>query len=248
MRLDEEVKELRLEINKFRAETRQRLEVIENEVNKQVALNYNRTIIEYVRKMSRDLVENMDCDRPDEESFCKSQMSQIQAPYLTHLESGSFSQAYTALEQAQQQLAVIGDQFKQEKRTRCVGCIESQTQLLESNKHLISQLRLIETPAIVLSSNNSTIDNMDPTMTNDAIVNPISNKTRLQILQSIYRGENRFTDLSQNTGLEGGQLLYHIKKLTETDYVYQADNKDYVLTTKGLRVLVMLAQLSQELS
>jgi predicted transcriptional regulator len=89
---------------------------------------------------------------------------------------------------------------------------------------------------------------MDPTMTNDAIVNPISNKTRLQLLQSIYRGENRFTDLSQNTGLEGGQLLYHIKKLTEADYVYQADNKDYVLTTKGLRVLVMLAQLSQELS
>ncbi|MCW4011623.1 MAG: winged helix-turn-helix domain-containing protein, partial [Candidatus Bathyarchaeota archaeon] len=240
--------ELRLEINKFRAEIRQRLEVIENEVNKQVALNYNRTIIEYVKKTSIDLVENLNCNRPDEEAFCKSQMSQMQTPYLQHLEAGNFPQAYAALEKAQQQLSEIGNQFQKEERLRCVGCIESQTQLLESNKRLISQLRLIESPAVALGSNNQTIDQLNPAITNDSIVNPISNKTRIQILQSIYRGENRFTDLSTNTGLEGGQLLYHIKKLTEADYVYQAENKDYVLTTKGLRVLVMLAQLSQELS
>jgi DNA-binding HxlR family transcriptional regulator len=112
---------------------------------------------------------------------------------------------------------------------------------------LISQLRLIESPAVTLGSNNQTIDQLNPELTNDSIVNPISNKTRIQILQSIYRGENRFTDLSMNTGLEGGQLLYHLKKLIEAEYVYQTENKDYVLTTKGLKVLVMLAQLSQEL-
>jgi DNA-binding HxlR family transcriptional regulator len=247
MRLDEEVKELRLEINKFRAETRQRLEVIENEVNKQVALNYNRTIIDYVKKLSQDLVDNLNCDRPEEEQICKAQMAQIQSAYLKHLESGDFPQAYSALEKAQHQLDIIGGQFRSDERARCMGCIESQSQLLESNKHLISQLRLIETPAVTLVNNNSTIDNMDPILTNDNIVNPISNKTRLQILQSIYRGENRFTDLSSTTGLEGGQLLYHIKKLTESGYVSQTQNKDYVLSTKGLRVLVMLAQLSNEL-
>ena len=247
MRLDEEFKELRLEINKFRAEIRQRLEVIENEVNKQVALNYNRTIIEYVKKTSQDLVENLNCNRPDEEEFCKTQMNQIQTPYLQHLEAGNFPQAYSALENAQQQLEEIGKQFQKDERTRCVVCIESQTQLLESNKRLISQLRLIGSPAVALGSNNQTIDQLNPELTNDAIVNPISNKTRIQILQSIYRGENRFTDLSTNTGIEGGQLLYHLKKLIEAEYVYQTENKDYVLTTKGLKVLVMLAQLSQEL-
>ncbi|TRO59464.1 hypothetical protein E2P71_01100 [Candidatus Bathyarchaeota archaeon] len=46
---------------------------------------------------------------------------------------------------------------------------------------------------------------------------------------------------------EAERALYHIKKLVESGYVYQADNKDYVLTTKGLRVLVMLAQLTHEL-
>ena len=118
MRLDEEVKELRQEISKFRAEARQRLEVIENEVNKQVALNYNRTIIEYVQKMSKDLVANLDCDRPSEEAFCKSQMSMIQSAYLKHLEAGNFPQAYTALEKAQKQLAEIEVQFKRDERKR----------------------------------------------------------------------------------------------------------------------------------
>jgi DNA-binding transcriptional ArsR family regulator len=247
MRLDEEVKELRLEINKFRAETRQRLEVIENEVNKQVALNYNRTIIDYVSKMSRDLVTNLNCDRPDEEANCKAQMAGLQSEYLKNLGTGNFQQAHASIESSQKKLEQLRMMFSKADRVRCVTCIDNESQLLESNKHLVGQLRLIESPAVSLASNISTIDAMDPVKTNDMIVNPLSNKTRLQILQSIYRGDNRFTDLSTHTGLEGGQLLYHIKKLTESRYVYQTDNKDYVLTTKGLRVLVMLAQLTHEL-
>jgi hypothetical protein len=248
MRLDDEVKELRLEISRFRAETRQRLEVIENEVNKQVALNYNRTIIDYVTKMSQDIVTNLNCDRPDEEAFCKSQMTNMQSDYLKHLDSGSFQKAYASIEGAQVKLGQLKEGFRRDNRVRCVACIESENQLLESNKHLVGQLRLIESPAVMMSDNISTIDSMDPVRTNDLIVNPLSNKTRLQILQSIYRGDNRFTDLSTCTGIEGGQLLYHIKKLLDSQYVYQAENKDYVLTIKGLRVLVMLAQLSQEIA
>ena len=247
MRLDEEVKELRLEINKFRAETRQRLEVIENEVNKQVALNYNRTIIEYVSKMSKELIANLECDRPNEEAYCKSQLDELQSDYMKQLSAGNFQQAYSSIEVSQKKLEQLKQMFIAKNRVHCISCIDNENQLLESNKRLIGQLRLIESPAIALQSNISTIDGMDPVKTNDMIVNPLSNKTRLQILQSIYRGENRFTDLSICTGLEGGQLLYHIKKLTESGYVYQADNKDYVLTTKGLRVLVMLAQLTYEL-
>ena len=45
MKLDEEMGELRKELQSFRAETRQRLELIESEVTKQVSLNYNRAII-----------------------------------------------------------------------------------------------------------------------------------------------------------------------------------------------------------
>ena len=118
---------------------------------------------------------------------------------------------------------------------------------MQSNMQLLSQLRLIETPAVSLSQNTATVNSLDAEKANKLIVSPISNKVRIQILQSIYRGENRFNDLSRATGLEGGQLLYHIKKLKEADYMDQFESKDYVLTPKGIKGLVMLAQLSHEL-
>jgi DNA-binding HxlR family transcriptional regulator len=247
MGLDDEISGLRKDINQFRTETRQRLEVIENEVNKQVALNYNRTIIEYVTGMSHDIVEHMKCDRPDMEIYCKDKMGGLQADYLSLLKAGNFTESYTALESAVSMLKQFKTGFEEEGRTGCVRCIENEERLMQSNMQLLSQLRLIETPAVSLSQNTATVNSLDAEKANKLIVSPISNKVRIQILQSIYRGENRFNDLSRATGLEGGQLLYHIKKLKEADYMDQFESKDYVLTPKGIKGLVMLAQLSHEL-
>ena len=247
MRLDEEISELRKEIGQFRTETRQRLEVIENEVNKQVALNYNRTIVDYVTGMSQDLVANLKCDRPEEEEICKTQMEGLQTEYLALLKAGKFSASYTALETALVKINQIKESFEDLGRKGCVTCLENEARLMVSNMQLLSQLRLIETPAVLLSQNTATVNSLDAEMASQLIVNPLSNKVRIQILQSIYRGENRFNDLSRATGQEGGQLLYHIRKLRDTDYLDQFESKDYVLTSKGMKALVMLAQLSQEL-
>lgn len=248
MRLDDEISGLRKEISQFRAETRQRLEVIENEVNKQVALNYNRTIVEYVLEMNHDLVANLKCDRPDEEINCKTMLSKTQDEHLSLLKAGKFSESYSAIEKALEKAPKLRQNFDDMGRPGCVSCIESGMRMMQSNMQLLSQLKLIETPAVSLAQNTATVNTLDAEKANDLIVSPISNKVRIQILQSIYRGENRFNDLSRATGLEGGQLLYHIKKLKDADYMDQFESKDYVLTPKGMKGLVMLAQLSHELS
>ncbi len=248
MRLDGEISELRKEIGQFRTETMQRLEVIENEVNKQVALNYNRTIVDYVTGMSHDLVANLKCDRPDEEVFCKNKMGEFQEEYLSLLKAGKFTESYNALKAARENLLELKHGFEEMGRPGCVSCIENGSMLMQSNMQLLFQLRLIETPAVSLVQNMATINSLDAEKASDLIVNPISNKVRIQILQSIYRGENRFNDLSRATGQEGGQLLYHIRKLKDTAYLDQFESKDYVLTTKGMKALVMLAQLSHELN
>ncbi|MBN2336591.1 winged helix-turn-helix transcriptional regulator [Candidatus Bathyarchaeota archaeon] len=248
MRLDEEISELRREIAQFRTETRQRLEVIENEVNKQVALNYNRTIIDYVTGMSQDLVENLKCDRPDEETFCKNQMEGLQTDYLAYLKAGKFTESHSAMGESLCTLKMLKANFEESGRTGCILCLENEARVIESNMQLLNQLKLIETPAAYLAQNTATVNTLDAEKANDLIINPISNKARIQILQSIYRGENRFNDLSKATGLEGGQLLYHIRKLRDAEYVDQFESKDYVLTSKGMKTLVMLAQLSHELS
>ena len=248
MRLADEISGLRKDISQFRIETRQRLEVIENEVNKQVALNYNRTIIDYVTEMSVDLVVNLKCDRPEEEERCKTMLSKGQQEHLRFLKAGKFAESYAALENAMKKVPGMKQKFEDMGRPGCVSCIESGASMIRSNMQLLSQLRLIETPAVSLAQNTATVNSLDAEKANDLIVSPLSNKVRIQILQSIYRGENRFNDLSRATGLEGGQLLYHIKKLKEAAYVDQFESKDYVLTPKGMKCLVMLAQLSHELS
>lgn len=248
MRLDDEISALRQEIGQFRTETRQRLEVIENEVNKQVALNYNRTIIDYVTEMSHDIVENLKCDRPDMETYCKTSIGGVQTEYLSLLKAGRFTDSYNALEAALVKINQIKEGFVKDGLKGCISCLENEERLMVSNMQLFAQLKLIETPAVSLSKNRATVNSIDAEKVNDLIINPISNKVRIQILQSIYRGENRFNDLSNATGLEGGQLLYHIRILRKSEYMDQFDSKDYVLTNKGMKALVMLAQLSHELS
>ncbi len=247
MRLDEEILALRDDINKFRTETRQRLEVIENEVNKQVSLNYNKTIIDYISGMSLDLVANLKCDVSEEETFCKSQMTGLQSEYLGLMKSGQITQSLTALNGVIDKLGLLKESFEEKGRLGCVRCMENETMLLESNRKLLDQLRLLDTPAVTIVQNKATIGALNAEMATDLIVNPLSHKVRIKILQCIYEGKNRFNDLSKATGLGGGQLLYHIKILRDSGFLDQFESKDYVLSAKGMKALVMLAQLSHEL-
>ena len=242
----DQFKDLHKEISQFRSETRHRLEVIENEINKQIALNYNRTIIDYVIDMSKDLVTNMKCDIPASEDPCKTKMIGLQEEYMKLLKSGKFDETLISIDTALQKLGAIRQDFVEIGRPGCVSCLDNEARLMESNIQLLSQLKLIETPAISLVQNKATIDSMNAEKTSDMIISPISHKVRIQILQSIYKGENRFNDLSKATGLKGGQLLYHIKKLKGSGYLDQFESRDYVLSTKGMKALIMLAQLSHE--
>ena len=52
-----------------------------------------------------------------------------------------------------------------------------------------------------------------------------------------------FSTLSELTGLRGGNLLFHIQKLLETDLILQRHERgDYMITKKGFNLLMMLAE------
>lgn len=73
------------------------------------------------------------------------------------------------------------------------------------------------------------------------VLEPISNKQRLQILKSMATATKTFTALSELTGLRGGNLLFHIQKLQDNDLIIQRHERgDYMITKKGYNLLVML--------
>jgi hypothetical protein len=78
------------------------------------------------------------------------------------------------------------------------------------------------------------------------VLEPLSNKQRLQILKSMATETRTFSVLSEITGLRGGNLLFHIQKLLETDLILQRHERgDYMITKKGFNLLMMLADFSR---
>lgn len=80
------------------------------------------------------------------------------------------------------------------------------------------------------------------------VLDPISNKQRLQILKEMSSKAQSFSALSELTGLRGGNLLFHIQKLQDHDLIIQRHERgDYMITNKGFNLLMLLAEFQKQL-
>jgi len=76
------------------------------------------------------------------------------------------------------------------------------------------------------------------------IIEPLANVQRFQIMQALSVQTRTFSDFTSLTGLRGGNLLFHIKKLTESGMILQRHERgDYVITEKGFRTIKDIAAL-----
>ncbi|WP_048198061.1 winged helix-turn-helix domain-containing protein [Methanocella arvoryzae] len=72
----------------------------------------------------------------------------------------------------------------------------------------------------------------------ESVLDPLSNKARLQILKALYVETKTFSALSELTGLRGGNLLFHIQKLLDTGMILQKhEGGEYLITEKGFTVM-----------
>ena len=76
------------------------------------------------------------------------------------------------------------------------------------------------------------------------ILNPISNKQRLEILKAVAFEPKSFSAFSKLTGLIAGNLLFHLQKLMDCELILQQhDRGDYVITEKGFKILQSLNEI-----
>jgi DNA-binding transcriptional ArsR family regulator len=81
------------------------------------------------------------------------------------------------------------------------------------------------------------------------ILEPISNIQRFQILKSLMVQTRTFSDITQMTGLRGGNLLFHIRKLTESGLILQRHERgDYIVTDKGYKTMTAVSELYRALN
>jgi DNA-binding transcriptional ArsR family regulator len=121
---------------------------------------------------------------------------------------------------------------------KCDICFSEVNNLFDKQLDLISSLQIYST-AKEKRTEISAIPEEDIVKN---VLEPLSNKQRLQILKSMATETRTFSVLSEITGLRGGNLLFHIQKLLETDLILQRHERgDYMITKKGFNLLMMLA-------
>ena len=117
---------------------------------------------------------------------------------------------------------------------RCDGCFQEVGSLFQDQTDLMRQLRLYRSRDEVRDS----IDAMPEEAVVRDILEPLSNPQRMLIMKALSRSQRSFTELSSLTNLRGGNLLFHLQRLTGTGMVFQRGGRgDYALTSKGQRSL-----------
>lgn len=127
---------------------------------------------------------------------------------------------------------------------KCDICFKEVDSLFDKQINLIGSLQIYDNN----KEDKTEISSIPEEIMVKSVLKPISNKKRLQILKSMASETMTFTALSELTGLRGGNLLFHIQKLLESDLILQRHERgDYMITEKGYNLLIMLSNFKKYL-
>ncbi|MDO5851701.1 MAG: winged helix-turn-helix domain-containing protein [Methanobacteriaceae archaeon] len=80
------------------------------------------------------------------------------------------------------------------------------------------------------------------------VLEPVTNKQRLQILEKLAEDNLSHSELSKLTKLRGGNLLFHLEKLKNANLIIQKhERSNYIITKKGYNILLSLSRLEKTL-
>jgi DNA-binding transcriptional ArsR family regulator len=124
----------------------------------------------------------------------------------------------------------------------CDICFSEVRSLFNKQLGLISSIKIYSTN----EEKRKEISAISDDMIVKTVLEPLSNKQRLQILKSMASETRTFSSLSELTGLRGGNLLFHLQKLLEGNLILQRhDRGDYMITKKGYNLLLILVDINK---
>lgn len=124
----------------------------------------------------------------------------------------------------------------------CDDCFSEVKSLFNKQLGLISSIKIYSTN----DEKRTEISEIPDELIVKTVLEPLSNKQRLQIIKSMASETRTFSSLSELTGLRGGNLLFHLQKLLENDLIIQRhDRGDYMITKKGFNLLLILVDVNK---
>jgi DNA-binding transcriptional ArsR family regulator len=128
---------------------------------------------------------------------------------------------------------------------RCDTCFTEVYRLFEKQVDLMQSLGIYQKPGENIPDQPGTTD--ESVVKN--ILEPVANVQRFQILKALSAQTRTFSDLSGITGLKGGNLLFHIRKLLDCGLILQRHERgDYIITDRGYKTMTAIAELHRQVT
>lgn len=125
-------------------------------------------------------------------------------------------------------------------RTQCTKCFEEVSDLFEKHVRVARSLRIYQTDEEIRRA----IEDLKEDVLLKEILEPVSNRQRLQILKMLSPEARSFSFISEQSGLRGGNLLFHLLHLMEGGLIIQQyERGNYMLSEKGYAILRNLTEL-----
>lgn len=123
---------------------------------------------------------------------------------------------------------------------RCEACHTEMKKQLDKQIGMLQSIGVYKETDDISARVLSLSDEDTASLFNDALSSPV----RVQILKSLYREGKSFTELSNLTGLRGGNLLFHLDKLQKSGVIYK--DGEYQMSYRGYEVLNTVAHLFRD--
>jgi DNA-binding transcriptional ArsR family regulator len=220
-----EIKNLRTELNRLEGSVlKERVKAVEN------ALTQNRLLL-YAGQLQDELDEdiqkipNKECKNHDQ---CLEQFKKMATENLQIIKDQKVEEALNDFDTKIDKMEQV---IQKAKGSTCEVCHK------DFQKKLRSEKRAFQTIVLVEKTDGEENAELNIERLVEGVLEPLANSARLKILISTFEGKKSFSKIAQITGLKGGHLLFHIKKLVDAGLIAQEDNKgDYLITHKGVEI------------
>jgi DNA-binding transcriptional ArsR family regulator len=129
-------------------------------------------------------------------------------------------------------IETVGEIIEKVKGLPCEVCNSNFQKKLRKEKRAYQTIVIVEK-----ASDKQSERELNFSFIVDTVIEPLANSDRLKILTGLCEGKKSYSRLAQITGLRGGHLTFHIRKLSGAGLIAQEDSKgDYVITERGLEV------------
>ena len=128
--------------------------------------------------------------------------------------------------------------------SKCDQCFSEVSSLFTKQVNLMRSMRIYANN----QEQKSDISALETGALMREILEPVSNPQRLEILRAVAFETKSFSAFSEITGLRGGNLLFHLQKLMDSELILQQHERgDYMITEKGFKILQGLNELYSSL-